>query len=260
MLVHARTPLCAYMHAHTYSQPHSNTHTHASMLARTPLCSYTGAQISSHMHGHQVLTAFVHSYTAGTVLQCPAGEHILMHMSTTPTTFDAWKIDCGSVQSMNNGTQVEFENPTCKQLQLGNSPLNTYQCAGLPLQPAMLSTSGTISCSVCNPPSPPRPDSRIYEYILGECVVNLNTTAGANKTVCASICTAPSPPPTPAPIRYRCAGGPAVYHELHRWGKQGHLRICLCGTDTAAHTTANLQMHERAMCGHLGRRGDKKAM
>jgi hypothetical protein len=72
-----------------------------------------------------------------------------MNMSTTPTTFDAWKIDCNSVQSMDNGTRVEYENPTCKELQLGYSRLNSYVCAGLPLQPAMLSTSGTISCVPC---------------------------------------------------------------------------------------------------------------
>ena len=74
---------------------------------------------------------------------------MLMNMSMTPTTFDAWKIDCNSVQSMDNGTRyyarathacqqctnflcyyvlrVEFENPTCKQLQLGNSPLTTCE-------------------------------------------------------------------------------------------------------------------------------------
>jgi hypothetical protein len=151
-------------------------------------------------------------------------------MSTTPTRFDAWKIDCKSVQSMNNGTRVEYENPTCKQLQLGNSPLNTYQCAGLPLQPAMLSTSGTVSCSVCNPPSPPRPDSRIYECILGECVVNLNTTAGANKTVCASICTAPSPPPTPAPIRYRCTGGQCAMSSTGGGSKAACESLCVAPT------------------------------
>ena len=52
---------------------------------------------------------------------------MLMNMSMTPTTFDAWKIDCNSVQSMYNGTRVEYENPTCKQLQLGNSPLTTRE-------------------------------------------------------------------------------------------------------------------------------------
>jgi hypothetical protein len=30
---------------------------------------------------------------------------MLMNMSTTPTRFDAWKIDCNSVQSMYNGTR-----------------------------------------------------------------------------------------------------------------------------------------------------------
>jgi hypothetical protein len=84
-----------------------------------------------------------------TVLQCPEGEQMVMNMSTTPTTFPSWAIDCNSVQSMDNGTRVEFENPTCKQLQRGNSPLTTYQCDGLPMTPAMLSTSGTISCVPC---------------------------------------------------------------------------------------------------------------
>jgi hypothetical protein len=164
------------------------------------------------------------------VLGCAGDKALLNNMSTEPVTFGEWKIDCSIVQSMDNGTRVEFENPTCKQMQRGNSPLTTYQCFGLPLQPAMLSTSGTVSCSVCNPPSPPSPDSRIYECVLGECVVNLNTTAGAKKTVCESICTAPSPPPTPAPIRYRCAGGQCVVSATGGGSKAACESVCVAPT------------------------------
>jgi hypothetical protein len=81
--------------------------------------------------------------------------------------------------------------------------------------------------SVCAPPSP---DSRIYECVLGECVVNLNTTAGANKTVCESICTAPSPPPTPAPIRYRCAGGQCVVSLTGGGSKAACESVCVAPT------------------------------
>ena len=67
--------------------------------------SYTHALILAVYARTPVLTPCVHPYTTDTVLKCPAGEQMLMNMSMTPTTFDAWKIDCNSVQSMYNGTR-----------------------------------------------------------------------------------------------------------------------------------------------------------
>jgi hypothetical protein len=82
-------------------------------------------------------------------LQCRSGERLLYDVSTAPATFSTWVINCDSVLAEANGTRLKFSAPTCKQLQLGNSPLHTKQCENLPLQPAMLSASGTISCSPC---------------------------------------------------------------------------------------------------------------
>jgi hypothetical protein len=90
---------------------------------------------------------FEHSTDA--VLQCRPGERLLYNVSMTPATFSAWVINCDSVLAEDNGTRIEFAAPTCKQLQLGNSPLHTKQCINLPLHPAMLSASGTVSCSPC---------------------------------------------------------------------------------------------------------------
>ena len=58
-------------------------------------------------------------------------------------------IDC-LLKSLNNGSLLEFTNPTCNQLQIGPSPLHTLACAGIPLQPNMLTTAGSVTCSPCD--------------------------------------------------------------------------------------------------------------
>jgi hypothetical protein len=101
--------------------------------------------------GITILSGSKLEYDPEAVLKCVAGEQMLYDMSTSPATFTDWKIDCGIVRSINNGTKVEYENPkACKQLQIGNSPLTTEECSGLPMQPAMLTTTGTITCSKCS--------------------------------------------------------------------------------------------------------------
>jgi hypothetical protein len=85
----------------------------------------------------------------GVVLQCRPGERLLDNVSTAAATFSDWGVDCDSLHAEDNGTRLEFSAPTCEQLQLGSSPLHTRPCDGLPMQPAMLSASGTVSCSPC---------------------------------------------------------------------------------------------------------------
>jgi hypothetical protein len=109
--------LCACMRIHTHSHTHTLARTHALMRSYTAMqCSYTGAHISSRIYARTpVLTPRVRPYTCtDTVLQCPAGEQMLQNTSMTPTTFAEWKIDCNSVQSMDDGTRYYTRTaPTC---------------------------------------------------------------------------------------------------------------------------------------------------
>jgi hypothetical protein len=99
--------------------------------------------------GIEVLSGGQLEHGANTLMQCPAGEQMLYNVSTDSTTFNGWSIDCNQVRSLDNGSQINYVNPTCAQIQDGPSPLNTLVCGGMPILPSMLSSSGTISCSPC---------------------------------------------------------------------------------------------------------------
>jgi hypothetical protein len=105
MLVHTRTLLCAYMHAHTYLLAVTLKHSHSHINALVHRYAHTRALLLAVMCTYTSTHSMRNPYTTDTVLKCPAGEQMLMNMITTPTIFDAWKIDCNSVQSMYNGTR-----------------------------------------------------------------------------------------------------------------------------------------------------------
>jgi hypothetical protein len=88
-------------------------------------------------------------YAPTTQLHCLPGEPFLYNFTTIAETIDGWKIDCSVVRSFDSGSWLEFTSPSCTQLQIGDSPLRTEACADLPLNPAMLTTMGSVTCSPC---------------------------------------------------------------------------------------------------------------
>jgi predicted outer membrane repeat protein len=105
--------------------------------------------------GMTVLTAGKIVYEDGALLQCAAGEILEYNMSQFTAKFDEWTINCLEVRAYLNGTLFEYVNPTCKPLQWNPDdeilgPLKSQGCVGLPLQPAMSMTTGTISCVPCD--------------------------------------------------------------------------------------------------------------
>ena len=99
--------------------------------------------------GITLLSAGAVEYDAHTQLQCSKGEQLWVNMSTVQTTFNEWLVDCNELRVADNGSSFEYVQPTCKQLQEGNSPRHTYTANCLPMQPDMLMTTGTISCVPC---------------------------------------------------------------------------------------------------------------
>jgi hypothetical protein len=90
-------------------------------------------------------------YSPGAQLRCAPGEQVLHNMSVFTSQFETWQIDCTQVSVNNNGSAIQYINPTCIQLQYkGLSPLFTYDCTNMPMRPPMLMTTGEISCSPCS--------------------------------------------------------------------------------------------------------------
>ena len=85
-------------------------------------------------------------YGADARLRCAYGEKIQYGITVAPTVFTDWMIDCSQIQSIVNGSSVEYVNPTCRQLEYGGGAfgaLHTKTCGGLPIRPPMLSTRGS---------------------------------------------------------------------------------------------------------------------
>jgi hypothetical protein len=161
-----------------------------------------------------------------TLMRCPAGERMFYNVSTIPTAFNGWSIDCDQVRSLDNGSQIAFSNPTCVQIQDGPSALFAHACNGLPLLPAMMSSSGTISCSKCpnNQYSPDhgskQGDDSVRDIRCLECPYGTTCAQGGARIQMrpdfwgmegfeeepAPPTPAPTPVPTPAPPHY---GNPA---------------------------------------------------
>jgi hypothetical protein len=149
-----------------------------------------------------------------TQMRCAAGEELLYYVTTVPTAFSSWGIDCQEVRS-NRAGGSEFINPTCVQLQSDpTSPLYTSPCAGLPLLPAMVSSSGTISCSPCpnNQYSLDRGSKQGVDAVRNikclECPYGATCAGGAGVGMKAGFWgmqaveeepSSPTPAPTPAP-------------------------------------------------------------
>ena len=85
----------------------------------------------------------------GPRMQCAPGEQLVYNISSFSSTFKDWVIDCTRVIVAANGSNLTFVNPTCAQLQYGDSPLQVMACAGLPISPSVLMTTGTTRCVPC---------------------------------------------------------------------------------------------------------------
>jgi serine/threonine protein kinase len=100
--------------------------------------------------GIAVLSGGKLEYDALTRLSCPPGESMLYNISIFAGSSEDWKIDCTAVHAYDNGTRIEYVNPTCAQLQIGNSPLHTRGCTNMPMTPATVMTTGSVRCSKCS--------------------------------------------------------------------------------------------------------------
>jgi predicted outer membrane repeat protein len=102
--------------------------------------------------GLTVLSGGNLQYGNASALSCgEEGEQLEYNVSSFPAQFDNWRIDCSDIRSVRNGEDVVFAHETCKQIQYPNkTALHTFPCGGLPLEPAMLMTTGTIGCSSCS--------------------------------------------------------------------------------------------------------------
>jgi hypothetical protein len=78
--------------------------------------------------GITILSGGKLEHGANTLMRCSAGERMLYNLTTAPTSFNSWRIDCGQVRSIDNGSQIIFVHPTCEQIQDGISPLYTFVC------------------------------------------------------------------------------------------------------------------------------------
>jgi hypothetical protein len=95
-------------------------------------------------------------YDEGTKVQCAAGQQLEYNVTQQAESYVDWSIDCSMVRSDENGT-TKYMQPTCEQLRIQTKsasalgPLFTHECNYMPLQPEMLLTTGTVSCSRCAP-------------------------------------------------------------------------------------------------------------
>ena len=119
--------------------------------------------------GVRVLKGGKVEYSGRALVRCAEGEQLFNGLTSEPTTFEGWVIDCSELTQVTtafaihydddgadddetwvNHTTFKFANPTCEQLlRNGSSPHHAQVCGNMPLKPAMLATSGSISCRPC---------------------------------------------------------------------------------------------------------------
>jgi hypothetical protein len=93
-------------------------------------------------------------YSPRSQLLCPAGEALVDRTVEVVQSLSDWRIDCELVRAdtprPGSAPKVSYANRACDPLANGTA-LQTLPCAGIPLTPAMLTTTGAILCSPCPP-------------------------------------------------------------------------------------------------------------
>ncbi len=188
------------------------------LLRDTVTIDFVAADLEENMvqavkAGMTVLKGGKIEYSGKALLRCAEGEQLVNELTSQATTFDGWIIDCATVVSKDNGSRIEFTNPTCDQLRIGNSALHTEDCANMPLTPSMLSSSGSISCLPC-------PNLQ-YSFDHG-------LTQPATTNVAQAISEGPvhAVDCLPCPYGASCAsGGASVRADAGFWGTQRQLSV-----------------------------------
>eukprot|EP00935_MAST-01C_sp_MAST-1C-sp1_P001535 g1535.t1 len=107
----------------------------------------------------QILGGSKVNYGTNAKLSCPMGNRLQYNLSVVNTSVDGWRIDCNKYTRNSSGALV-FNNPSCEKLlsmqdddddddsSARPEDLNS-KCVGLPLDPVVLYTTGTVACSPC---------------------------------------------------------------------------------------------------------------
>lgn len=88
----------------------------------------------------------------GSVLQCGAGAALEYNLTTYAQSFSDWVVDCTQITVDPFTHNASFTNPSCAQIRSPQNDIQlvqTFSCAGLPLHPPMLLSTGTASCRPC---------------------------------------------------------------------------------------------------------------